>query len=742
MGDRMSCLNVYVGSVLCASALVLAAAGDVRADQRVSNTGKPADQVVEHVRPVSLVSDEDRRHWAFQKPVAFRPPEVNAVDRVRTPIDRFLLAKLEQNGLTYSLDADRLTLVRRASMDLVGLPPSLDEVQRFLDDGRADAYEQLIDRLLASPHYGERWGRHWLDAAGYVDVRLFDGDLMSINVNDGMWRYRDYVIQSFNADKSYDRFLVEQLAGDELVDWQSDETWQLEKLELLVATGYLRNVEDPTGEPQYGIKQRYDLLFDLMGMVSTSTLGLTLQCARCHSHKYDPIPQRDYYRWMACFETSYNVHDWLKPQDRFVADVPPAERAAIDAHNAPFDKQLEPLRKQVMELEGSDEEAAKSQVADLNKQIAELDRQRLSYGKIQALWDNGDAYTSRLLRRGGYDAPGAPVDPGFLEVLSGADNQLVQRPPGTREGSSGRRLALARWLTDNQSAAGGLVARVIVNRAWQHHFGVGIVDTPGNFGRSGSPPSHPELLDYLAIDFMQHGWSLKHLHRLIMASTAYRQVSESADLTETPHAARPTGYSTDSSNRLLWRMNLRRIEAEIVRDSLLAVAGNIDLAQGGPPVMITIPSSGLSTPVQEPTPTSHLRRSIYLLNRRIYPLKFLELFDAPIMPVNCTSRLHSATVLQSLAVLNDPFVTGQARVMADRVVEMAGEDVGQQIGTAYRLALVRGPHAGEVASCRAYLADQQRNYVQASSTEEEARQRALADLCQTILCTNEFLYVD
>ncbi len=679
-------------------------------------------------------AEADRQYWAFQKPIKRRPPEVKNPGRIRTPVDAFVLAKLETKGLSLSPDADKTTLLRRTYLDLIGLPPTPEEAEAFLQDRRPEAYERLLDRLLASPHYGERWGRHWLDAAGYVDNRLFDGDLATIYPNEGIWRYRDYVVRSFNEDKPWDRFLIEQLAGDELADWRSADKLTPPLRELLVATGYLRLVEDHTSEPQYGIEQRYEVVFQLMEMTSSSLLGLTMECSRCHDHKYDPISQRDYYRLMACFEPAYNVHNWRKPQERFLADVSPKEKTAIDAHNAQVDRQLGELKK------------AKEKPADLSKRVADLTASKRAYGKIQALWDVGPPPTSRLLRRGNARAPAAEVQPGFVEVLCPPGKTelptQVQTPPGPplprggTGGSSGRRLALARWLTGPEHP---LTARVIVNRVWHHHFGRGIVATLGNFGRSGSSPTHRELLDWLAVDFMEHGWSLKRLHRQIMTSTVYRQ---SARPLPPGGEGRVQAERLDPQNHLLWRMNLRRLEAEIVRDAVLAVGGKLDPALGGPPILITNPPSGVSEVKPGPTPTSPYRRSLYLFARRVYPLKILEVFDTPIMPVNCTQRMNSATVLQSLTFLNSFFVIEQAEHLSARVRARAGPDAGRQVDAAYRITLAREPTGREQEKCRAFLRDQKTNYVKNGWAPDRSGRAALTDLCHMLLCTNEFLYVE
>jgi len=709
--------------------------------QQWVKAGTPAEEKIVVLPPHTQVTDSDRKFWAFQPPHKTEVPQVQHVDRVRNPIDAFLLAKLEGKGLTYSADIDRATLIRRAYFDLIGLPPEPAAVQAFLDDSRSNAYELLIDELLKSPHYGERWGRHWLDAAGYVDNRLFDGDLSTIYPNEGIWRYRDYVIQAFNDDKPYDRFLTEQLAGDELVDWRRAEKFTPETLSLLSATGYLRCVEDHTSEPQYGIDKRYEVVNQVIDLFSTSVLGLTMECCRCHNHKYDPIPQRDYYRLMACFEPAFNVHDWKRPQERFLADVSLPERAAIDAHNANLDKHVAELQPQLKAAEEAKEEA---RIAELKNQIGTLQGQRKSYGKVQALWDVGPPPSSRVHRRGNVHAPGVLVQAGFPEILQPSGESKPATSPDVTVESSGRRLSLARWLTRPDHP---LTARVLVNRVWHHHFGRGIVETLGNFGRSGSLPTHPELLDWLSTDFVVHGWSIKHLHRQIMLSTAYRQSSRRTNVSINSAEAGATvatasGERLDPGNHFLWRMNLRRLESEIVRDSILSVSDALDRTAGGPPVEITTPADGLSEVKAAPTPTSPQRRSIYLFARRVYPLKFLELFDAPIMPVNCTQRMSSATVLQSLAQLNSEFLFDQADRMAARVSASAGADSAARIELAFRLALGRKPQDIELKHSLEFLGKQTRGYETTNTPTEKATQMALADLCHMLLSSNEFLYVE
>ena len=677
----------------------------------------------------------DQGWWAFESPQKTSIPCPKQIDRVRTPVDAFLLARLESEGLTFSEDTDRLTFIRRAFFDLVGLPPAPREIESFLADAQPSARERLIDRLLASPHYGERWGRHWLDAAGYVDNVSFDGDLTFKQLHDGIWRYRDYVVRAFNSNKPFNRFLLEQLAGDELVDWRRAEIFTPEILEGLTATGYLRSIEDHTNAEQYGIAQRYDVLFRTMEMVSTSLLGLTMDCCRCHDHKSDPIPQRDYYRLMAFFEPALNVHEWIEPKSRFLANITPTERALIDQHNAEIDTHIEQLQ---TELEKTKTAKETERAASLKQKIQEQKRQRRTYGKLQAIWDVGAPPASHVLVRGNIYAQGSMVDPGFPEALQSEKTGGNDPPPMGQGETSGRRLTLAHWLT---KPGHPLTGRVLVNRVWHHHFGRGIVSTLGNFGLSGSPPTHPELLDWLAVDLVEGGWDIKALHRTIMLSTAYCQCSTRSPLGESS-SPRSVAERVDPQNRLLWRMNLRQLEAEIIRDAILAVSGRLDRTTGGPPIDITTPSNGLSRAVAAPTPTSADRRSIYLFARRVYPLKFLELFDAPIMSINCTQRNHSATVLQSLTLLNSEFLFQQSEDFAWRVEATMGSEPEAQVHGVFQLALGRAPRAAELNECVVFLSEQAAIHSADVPSPDEAIPDALADLCHMLLSTNEFLYVD
>ena len=744
------------------------------------------------------VSDEDRQFWAFCPPVSPPLPQVRAQHRVRTPIDSFLLARLEAKGLTFSRDASRTTLLRRAFLDLVGLPPSPDQIDAFLADEHPEAFERQIDRLLESPQYGERWGRHWLDVAGYTDSPHYTPDKSGNMLVFDDWRYRDYVVRAFNQDKPYDLFLAEQLAGDELVDWKGATKYGPEILEPLIATGYLRTTPDWTHSVVEYPNYRFDTLSRVVDNVSTGLLGLTMNCVRCHRHKFDPIPQEDYYRLMAVFATAFNPDDWLKPADRYLADVPPPEKAEIDRHNATVEtrtaeiaKELDdlraPHRKQLraakleklpqvlrgdveaaiaapaaarnevqrylvekfeaalsvsdQELTNSLSDGEKETVAKLGKESAELPPSKRTLGRIQGLCDVGKVPELRLLIRGDPTTPGKIVEPGFPAVLCSPSRSDLERPAETKGDSSGRRLALAKWLTSRDHP---LTARVLVNRVWEHHFGKGIVATPENFGHSGSPPTHPELLDWLAVDFIEQGWSIKRLHRLLMTSTAYRQSSR-------PEAEASAAGTVDPDNDLIWRMNLRRIEAEVLRDAVLAVSGTLDPSPRGPPVPVEMNPDGLVTVSEKgPTPTSKWRRSLYVKSLRGshplgqgFKLSMFEIFDYPEIVINCTRRTNSTTPLQSLALLNSKFMIEQSRYFAERVERLAGPHAPPEktVELAFVVSLGRQPTKGELDSCLDHLRAQAEAFAGPDSTLEQLEHQALTSLCLILLASNEFLYI-
>jgi hypothetical protein len=752
-----------------------------------------------------VAKETSKVHWAFQPP---RRPVVPPLSpggrgkgegaRARTAIDAFLLCRLEARGLSFSPDADRITLARRAYLDLWGLPPSPEEINALLADDRSDAYERLLDRLLASPHFGERWGRHWLDVVGYADTIGFDIDSNNIILSEGKWKYRDYVIASFNRDKSYNDFITEQLAGDERIDWRRAARFTPEIREQLIATGFLRTARDQSHEPESNIPLTYfGVLHDTVAIVGNSLLGLTLNCAQCHDHKFDPISQKDYYRLMAVFTPAYNPKDWKpvfawKPEvrDRGLPDVSPTEQAAIEKHNRDIDRQVAALNQQLTVLRRPTEErllqarlrtvpepiradtrtaletpparrnevqkylagkfeagvrvkpeevtaalgaADKAAAATIQQRIAGLTKERRSFGKIQALYDVGPPPRTHLLKRGNYERPGEEVQPGFLTALSDSAGPASRTGPAGP--TSGRRLALANWLTEPNSRAAALLSRVMVNRLWQHLFGRGLVPTPENLGQSGEPPTHPELLEWLSSEFVRGGWRVKPMLRLMMMSSAYRQSSQSLSV---------TGNERDPANQLLWRMRLRRLEAEAIRDSILAVSGRLDLRMGGSPVLLNALPSGLVV-IEDKNlldAASKDRRSVYLLFRRAYNLSLLSIFDQPPVALNCPSRDASAVPLQSLTMLNDPFLVEQAKHFAERLLRSGVPSGKPAIDAAFRLALARPPDAAEVAICSQLLTRQSAAFRQAGRSPSEADRLALVQLCHTLLNTSEFLYIE
>jgi hypothetical protein len=623
------------------------------------------------------VTERDRQHYAFRKLPRPTVPHGKDNSRVRTPIDAFVLARLEANGLTFSPEADRRTLNRRVSLDLLGLPPAPEDVEAFVNDPRPDAYERLIDRLLASPHFGERWGRHWLDGAGYVDVTGGDNDAATIKLGENKWRYRDYVIAAFNDDLPFERFLVEQIAGDELVDWRSQKTFDPATRRLLIATGFLRTAADDTDENELNtLDIRHGILQRTGEVLASNLLGLTLQCAKCHDHKYEPISQQDYYRLLALLQPAFNPANWLQPKQRLIKDA--------------------------------------------------------VWGNLQVVCDSGPPTPTYLLRRGNHDRPGAEVTPGFLSVLCDSEPAAILGPTKAEGKTSGRRLALARWLTDFCTPAGGLVLRVHVNRVWAHLFGKGLVETCDNLGVTGAKPTHPELLEWLASQFAANEGRLKPLLKLLLTSTVYRQGS--ADVL-------PNGTSVDPEDRLLWRQRLRRLESEVVRDSILAVSGQLDRSSGGAPVPVEARPDGSFVLSDKglPTPSSRWRRSVYLLARRNYHPTLLNVFDQPNLTTNCPCRTPSAVVLQSLTMLNDGVVLEQADFLAARVARSAANTEGR-IDAAFRIVLARPPRPRETEWCADLLRRHAERYQAQKLSTDQAAQKALGHLCHTLLNTSEFLY--
>ena len=788
-------------------------------------SGAQSKEPVDEVRPRELVSHEDRQFWAFRKLREVTQPQVKYWQQVRNPVDRFVLARLEAEGLTMSPDAGRVALIRRAFFDLIGLPPTPQEVAAFLADESQLTYSRLIDRLLDSPQFGERWGRHWMDEAGYADTYGTDNDAPRLFMGrGGMWRYRDYVVRSFNEDKTFDQFITEQLAGDELVDWRNAEQWTREMREKLIATGFLRFGVDVTDQDVLNtLDLRYDALQRTGEILASNLLALTLECTRCHSHKYEPIPQRDYYRMMSFFQPAYNPDDWLKPYQRALPGLAAAKLKKIERAERDLQQPLDQLRapyqqrfskekyEKLPELIRSDTKTAiqtpakernrvqrylarklekivqvtpqeiraamdneeRSLDMKISQQLAELKKRREEAGFIQAFYEVGQPPHTRLFYRGDERFPQEAVSPGFLTVLCDSEQDALLGEIEPRHGSSGRRLALARWLTNWNGRSGALVARVRVNRIWQRLFGEGIVPTSGNLGQSGQSPTHPDLLEWLAGEFVRQQGSYKPLIKLLMTSTAYRQTSSSRrqegksylDLPSPkgekqagPHGLDPR--KVDPDNQWLWRMRLRRLESEIVRDAILAVSGKLDRKMEGHPVMLRnhldgsvsletekVPlhkADGSVDLVETDGPTRHVskgRKSVYLLARRNYHLSILAAFDQPAMTLNCVERTHSAVVSQTLVMLNGHFVIEHADFLAKRLrQDPLLKSTDERIRRAFQMVLARPPTDAELAWGFALLEHHRTNY-RTTDPPDDGQQQALAELCQMLFNTNEFLYV-
>ena len=734
----------------------------------------------------TLVSEEDRKFWSLRPPERHSVPDVSRPDLVRTPIDAFLLEKLEEKGLTFAPDADRLTLMRRVYFAATGLPPGPEAIEAYLADRRPEAYDQLVAKLLDSFHYGERWAAFWLDAVGYADTH---GKTNRDEFRPWAWRYRDYVIRSLNADKPYDRFLVEQIAGDELFDFRSTNTLTPEQKDCLIATGFLRTAADDTDETGFNFAEyRMAVVNDQVQIFSSALLGLTMDCARCHDHKFDPLPQRDYYRFAAIFRSAFDPYDWRVPSVVIypppAASVPvPYQRLithpgdaspAMDRHNQRVSEQLEPLKKSFEESRSrlvqklrsenlvSQEEldnhgtttknllqisqrvvlslddgrvALRDELQSMRlalesqeDELAPLEKRFLSELKIYGVYDlGGDPTPVYVLNRGDWRSPTKRVAPGVpVAIREGIESFAAAKPDWD---TSGQRLGLARWMTQPNHP---LTARVLVNRIWQHHFGRGIVGTPGNFGETGLRPSHPKLLDWLATEFVRRGWSQKELHRMILTSTVYRQRS----LVDEPR------YQGDPDNTCLSRFPFRRLEAEAIRDSVLKVAGRLDLTPFGPADEVSVAGND-EVKVKETGEGG--RRSVYVVRRRKTPVTMLELFDAPRVMLNCLRRPHSTVAPQALQLWNSSMMRSNARRFAGRVRAAVGGDVRAQIDRIYLESFCRQPTRAELDTGTTAIGELRQYWMehfQKQGLSENADLAALSAYCHTILNSPEFLYVD
>ncbi|WP_437185894.1 PSD1 and planctomycete cytochrome C domain-containing protein [Planctomicrobium sp. SH668] len=740
-----------------------------------------------------LITEEELSHWAYQKITRPAVPAVKNTDRVRTPIDAFLLAKLEEQGFGFSPQAAPAKLVRRGFLDLTGLPPSVAEIDVANNEFSPEKWDQVVEVLLASPHYGERWGRHWLDVSGYSDS---DGYTNVDQQRKHAWRYRDYVIRSFNEDKPFDRFILEQLAGDELITSPLDNLTP-EDVELLTATGFLRMAPDGTGgnvdDPNVA---KNDVLAETVKIVTSSLMGLTVGCAQCHDHRHDPIPTRDYYQIRAVLAPALNVNQWRTPQQRLVSTYTAADReqaAKIEAQavaieversarekvliEATFEKELAKLPVEVQAIgkglpsipmaERTEEQialikqhpsleinagtlylydsAAAEELKKMAEQATEVRNTKPKENFVHALTETGDIPASFVFYRGDFNQPTEEVQPGALSVVSMNQNLNVNVETPSSSQSSGRRTALAKYLTHPDNP---LTARVLVNRIWHHHFGQGIVATLSDFGSLGAQPTHPELLDWLASEFIDSGWSVKHIHRLIMKSAAYQQ------------AARLPGdlEQVDPDNLLYGGAQVRRMDSETLRDSILTISETLNATMYGPPVEVIADQTGTwvlgieNLVTGYPGPVIPLNgrenlRSVYVEARRSRPYSVLEPFDMPVMTPNCIIRRSSTASPQSLMLINSDFILDYSGKFARHLESIAPDNLSAQIEAAWQAVYCRRPDSSELASATSFVLEE------ATLLEERlkdvnlpetltAQQRALDCLCQMLFCSNEFLYID
>lgn len=672
-------------------------------------------------------------HWAFAPLSRPEPPPARSRSAVNTPIDRFIAQALEEKGLSLGPEADATTLIRRLSFDLTGLPPTPEEIAAFVADSRSDKWERLVDRLLDSPGYGERWGKYWLDAAGFSES---NGYFSADSFRPLAYRYRDYVIASFNADKPLDQIVREQLAGDELSGYKPGATVTSEMVDQLVATHFLRNGQDGTGEsdgnPDEVRADKISVVDNAVQIIGSSLLGLTLQCARCHDHKFEPVTQKEYYQLHAILAPAFNLDKWVKPNDRFVEAAPPDVLAPWLAHEKKLDAEISRLNAMLKPLpkDASKDEIARQKALDETIKTAKEKRQPHPL-RIAWVADLGpEDVAAALLVRGNPSTPGPLVPPGVPAFLVDSANPYKAPKPAPKARSTGRRLAFARWLTKPGSRPSALLARVLANRIWQGHFGTGLCATSDNLGYTGSAPTHPELLDFLASELVRSGWSARSLHRLIVRSAVWKQSS----------GPRPDARAADPDNHLLARYPLRRLDAEAVRDALLAVSGELDRRQRGPSVPTRRTDTGEVVP-EEPGKDG-LRRSVYLQQRRTQVVSMLEVFDAPSIVTTCTRRLPSTVPLQSLNLLNSGFVAARAEKLAARLERECPEAESEtsRVVRAFLLAIGREPAAEERAAALQFLRTQPERYPGLS--QADARRRAWTDFCQMVLASNAFLYVE
>ena len=631
--------------------------------------GAPDPRDVEVPDETKASSSIARRHWSFQPVKKVDPPEVTDADWGRMPIDAFILAKLEERHWKPAPAAERADLIRRLSFDLIGLPPSPEDIKAFVNDSNPEAYSKLVDRLLDSRQYGERWAQHWLDVVRYAETEGFEYDR---HVPDA-WRYRDYVIDSLNADKPFDRFLLEQIAGDEI----EPDNPECQTASIFYRLGPVRR---NAGNPEIALS-RNEVLTERTDIIGAAFLGLTVGCARCHNHKLEPISQKDYYRLQAYLAATEEYNITLASVD---------EQKDWEATTKRLKDEISALKGKAAKTEGSDKVLLDEQIEKLEDQLS---------APLATIPSTHNEFAKRtpihVLKRGVWENKGEPVGARPLSVLV-ADN-LPELDPG----AVNPKTQLARWLASTDHP---LTSRVIVNRIWQHHFGIGLVKTVNDLGVKGERPSHPELLDWLAVTFVDGGWRMKAIHRLIVLSNTYQQSSRS-----TPSAQQS---SQDPENRLLWQMPRRRLSAEEVRDSMLFVSGRINLKSGGQSVILPVESELIQL-LYKPSQwsvtkdaTEHDRRSIYLIAKRNLRLPFLENFDAPGLQASCAQRESSTHAPQALEMLNGSLSNDLAQSFARRLEKESGGDRSRIIERAFQLAFGRHPQPDERQRSREFLEEQ------------------------------------
>jgi cytochrome c553 len=644
-------------------------------DPRTTSTAAPA------------FSEEARSHWSFQPVRKATPPTVRDGTWVRNPVDAFILAQLEQRGWQPAPPASRPEWIRRVTFDLIGLPPTPEEVDAFVADPSSDAHDRVVDRLLASPRYGERWAQHWLDVVRFAETEGFEYDR---HIPDA-WRYRDYVIESLNRDKPFDRFVVEQIAGDEVAPQDP---------ECLAATTFHRlgPVRRNAGNPDIALS-RNEVLTERTDIIGSAFLGLTVGCARCHNHKLEPIAQKDYYRLQAYMAAT---------EEHNVVLASAEEQAAWEAKAGTFRTEIARLKKQAKGASGDERVRLTAMIDELEDQMP------APLATIPGTWNDFSQRTEiHVLKRGVWENKGEAVGPRPLSVL------LPDDEPELAAAVTDPRTRLAKWLVSPDHP---LTARVYVNRIWQQHFGAGLVKTVNDFGLKGDRPSHPELLDWLAATFVENGWRTKPIHRLLALSNTYRQSSRAPLAVQ---AAR-----SDPENRLLWRFNRRRLSAEEIRDAMLAVSGRLNLQAGGPSVMVPVDPDLvrlLYKPAQWQVAGSarqYDRRSIYLIAKRNLRLPFFETFDAPALLTSCARRESSTHAPQALEMLNGTLSNDLAAAFAGRLERESGGAPERMVAQAFRRALGRPPTEAEQTLGREFL-----------------REQATKEFALAVFNLNGFLYV-